>query len=98
MRLDQLKEFAERRLTRFDLGGDLTRTQVPNGFTGIGEGWRQLLWDLLNDGAPSLSPRATSPVFIRWAERGAIAVSTHQDLRHPTCSLSFEWLRFLIEP
>lgn len=46
MRVDELKEFAERWPAWFDFEGDLTKTLMPNGFAGVGEGWRQLLWDL----------------------------------------------------
>jgi hypothetical protein len=44
--VDQLNEFAERWPTWFDLTGDITRTAMPGGFAGIGEDWRQLLWEL----------------------------------------------------
>jgi hypothetical protein len=46
MQVDQLDEFAKRWPTWFDFNGDGMRTAMPNGFSGIGEGWRQLLWDL----------------------------------------------------
>ena len=46
MRPEHLKEFAERWPTWFDFNGDITRTAMPNGFYCIGEGWRQILWDL----------------------------------------------------
>jgi hypothetical protein len=46
MRREHLKEFAERWPTWFDFNGDIARILMPNGFYCIGEGWRQILWDL----------------------------------------------------
>jgi hypothetical protein len=46
MRTDELKEFAERWPTWFDFCGWPFHTLMSLGFYGIGEGWRQLLWDL----------------------------------------------------
>src|ERR1039458_3381019 len=46
VRPEHLKEFAERWPTWFDFNGDITRTAMPNGFYGIGGGWRRVLWNL----------------------------------------------------
>jgi hypothetical protein len=46
MRADELTEFAQRWPTWFTFQGPLTGTLVSFGFDGVGNGWRQLLWDL----------------------------------------------------
>jgi hypothetical protein len=46
MRADELTEFAERWPNWFTFQGPLTRSPLNFGFDGVGEGWRQLLWDL----------------------------------------------------
>jgi hypothetical protein len=46
MRADELKEFAKRWPTWFTFEGPLTGSPLNFGFDGVGEGWRQLLWNL----------------------------------------------------
>src|ERR1039458_8000204 len=46
VRPEHLKEFAERWPTWLNFNGDITRTAMPNGFYGIGGGWRRVLWNL----------------------------------------------------